>query len=52
MVNENNELVSIDEGDIGKRVGIIGRRKWIIKNMNKDLEAAQAQEPENDQGVV
>ena len=23
-----------------------------IKNMNKDLEAAQAQEPENDQGVV
>ena len=36
LVNENNELVSIDEGDIGKRVGIIGRRKWIIKNMNKD----------------
>ena len=29
-------LVSIDEGDIGKRVGIIGgRNKWLIKEINK-----------------
>lgn len=30
-------LVSIDEGDIGKRLNIIGgREKWLIKAMNKD----------------
>ena len=30
-------LVSIDEGDIGKRIDIIGRReKWLIKALNKD----------------
>jgi len=30
-------LVSIDEGDIGKRLDIIGKReKWLIKELNKD----------------
>jgi len=30
-------LVSIDEGDIGKRLDIIGKReKWLIKALNKD----------------
>ena len=29
-------LVSIDEGDIGKRVGIIGgRNKWLVAEFNK-----------------
>ena len=31
------KLVSIDEGDIGKRLDIIGgREKWLIKALNKD----------------
>ena len=30
-------LVSIDEGDIGKRLDIIGKREsWLIKALNKD----------------
>ena len=30
-------FVSIDEGDIGKRLDIIGKReKWLIKELNKD----------------
>jgi hypothetical protein len=30
-------FVSIDEGDIGKRLDIIGgREKWLIKELNKD----------------
>ena len=30
-------LVSIDEGDIGKRLDILGgREKWIIKGLNQD----------------
>ena len=40
LINEiRNEikLVSIDEGDIGKRLDIIGgREKWLIKALNKD----------------
>ena len=40
LINEiRNEikLVSIDEGDIGKRLDIIGgREKWLIKVLNKD----------------
>ena len=36
LVN-GDKMVSIDEGDIGKRVGIIGgRNKWIIEELNKD----------------
>lgn len=32
------KLVSIDEGDIGKRVGIIGgRNKWLVGEMNKKI---------------
>ena len=31
------KLVSIDEGDIGKRVNILGgREKWLVKELNKD----------------
>ena len=48
---------------ISNYVGEYFSKEWVqknvllfdeeeIKNMNKDLEAAQAQEPENDQGVV
>ena len=30
-------MVSIDEGDIGKRLDIIGKReKWIIEGLNRD----------------
>ena len=30
-------FVSIDEGDIGKRLDIIGKReRWLIKALNKD----------------
>ena len=42
LINEiRNEikLVSIDEGDIGKRVDILGgngKHKWLIKALNKD----------------
>ena len=36
-LNNNVELVSIDEGDIGKRLDIIGgREKWLIDEINKD----------------
>ena len=32
-----DQLVSIDEGDIGKRLDIIGgREKWLIDELNKD----------------
>jgi len=35
--DNNMELVSIDEGDIGKRLDIIGgREKWMIDELNKD----------------
>ena len=35
--DNNMELVSIDEGDIGKRLDIIGgREKWVIDELNKD----------------
>ena len=31
------KLVSIDEGDIGKRVNILGgKEKWLVKELNKD----------------
>jgi len=37
LLKNNDELVSIDEGDIGKRLDIIGgREKWLIKALNKD----------------
>ena len=33
----NDEMVSIDEGDIGKRLDIIGgRERWLIGALNKD----------------
>ena len=33
----SSELVSIDEGDIGKRVDILGgRERWLIEALNKD----------------
>ena len=36
-VNGRKELVSIDEGDIGKRVDIIGRKnRWLMNALNKD----------------
>ena len=36
--NEQDYLVSIDEGDIGKRLDIIGRReKWMVERLNKDI---------------
>jgi hypothetical protein len=36
-LDNNVELVSIDEGDIGKRLDIIGgREKWLIDEINKD----------------
>jgi hypothetical protein len=36
-LNNDIELVSIDEGDIGKRVDIIGRKEcWLVKELNKD----------------
>lgn len=39
MIKDENKLVSIDEGDIGKRVDILGgngKHKWLIKALNKD----------------
>jgi len=37
MVDSEGDFVSIDEGDIGKRLDIIGgREKWLIKALNKD----------------
>ena len=37
LVNEKGGLVSIDEGDIGKRLNIIGgREKWMVNRMNED----------------
>jgi len=37
LIKEGNKLVSIDEGDIGKRLDIIGgREKWLIGALNKD----------------
>lgn len=37
LLKNNDELVSIDEGDIGKRLDIIGgREKWLIGALNKD----------------
>ena len=38
LTKDDDKLVSIDEGDIGKRLDIIGgREKWLIKALNKDL---------------
>jgi hypothetical protein len=35
--DRNEYFVSIDEGDIGKRLDIIGKREaWVIKMLNKD----------------
>ena len=35
LVNESNQLLSIDEGDIfGKRKNIFNKNDWCIKNMN------------------
>ena len=37
LIKDGNKLVSIDEGDIGKRVSILGgREKWLVKMLNKD----------------
>jgi hypothetical protein len=37
LVKHGNKLVSIDEGDIGKRVDILGKReKWLIEALNQD----------------
>ena len=37
LIKEGDKLVSIDEGDIGKRVSILGgREKWLVKMLNKD----------------
>lgn len=39
LVKDNNKLVSIDEGDIGKRLDILGgkgKHKWLIKTLNED----------------
>ena len=37
LIKEGDKLVSIDEGDIGKRLDIIGKReKWLINELNKD----------------
>ena len=37
LLKYNNKLVSIDEGDIGKRLDILGRKEqWLIKQLNKD----------------
>ena len=37
LIKDDDKLVSIDEGDIGKRLDIIGgREKWLIKELNKD----------------
>ena len=39
LIEDENKLVSIDEGDIGKRVDILGgngKHKWLIKALNAD----------------
>ena len=39
LIKNENKLVSIDEGDIGKRVDILGgngKHKWLIKQLNAD----------------
>ena len=37
LIKDDSKLVSIDEGDIGKRLDIIGgREKWLINELNKD----------------
>jgi hypothetical protein len=37
LIKDGDKLVSIDEGDIGKRVSILGgREKWLVKMLNKD----------------
>jgi len=37
LIKEGSKLVSIDEGDIGKRLDIIGgRERWLIEALNKD----------------
>ena len=37
LLKGEDELVSIDEGDIGKRLDIIGgREKWLVAALNKD----------------
>jgi hypothetical protein len=37
LIKEGGKLVSIDEGDIGKRVDILGgREKWLFKALNRD----------------
>ena len=37
LIKGDDKLVSIDEGDIGKRLDIIGgREKWLINELNKD----------------
>jgi hypothetical protein len=37
LLKDKDKLVSIDEGDIGKRLDILGgREKWLIKELNKD----------------
>ena len=39
LIKDENKLVSIDEGDIGKRLDILGgsgKHKWLIKALNAD----------------
>lgn len=37
LLKNKDELVSIDEGDIGKRLEILGaREKWLVNALNKD----------------
>ena len=37
LLKGKDELVSIDEGDIGKRLEILGKReKWLVSALNKD----------------
>ena len=42
LIGENKTLVSIDEGDIGKRLDIIGGREvWLTQALNKDKTIIQ-----------
>ena len=37
LLKNKDELVSIDEGDIGKRLAILGaKEKWLVNALNKD----------------
>ena len=60
LINEKGKLVSIDEGDIGKRLNIIGKKqKSIINRMNQDksivneiLEEIAQVDPQKIYGII